>query len=96
MSGKDLQPGTGEFRRHAIVNRGEAAMRLIHAVREFNAEHDLDLKTIAIYTEPDARAMFEQRMRQRSGRTTSTRWPAPGPKPGTSARRSSCPGAQSS
>ena len=26
------------FTRIAIVNRGEAAMRLIHAVRELNAE----------------------------------------------------------
>ena len=27
------------FKRIAIVNRGEAAMRLIHAVRDLNAEH---------------------------------------------------------
>ena len=26
------------FRRIAIVNRGEAAMRLIHAVRDLNAQ----------------------------------------------------------
>ena len=47
-----------DFKRIAIVNRGEAAMRLIHAVREFNREHDLDLKTIALYTEPERHAMF--------------------------------------
>ncbi len=29
-----------EFQRVAIVNRGEAAMRFIHAAREFNLEHD--------------------------------------------------------
>ncbi|MEM7675176.1 MAG: biotin carboxylase N-terminal domain-containing protein, partial [Myxococcota bacterium] len=47
-----------DFRRVAIVNRGEPAMRLINAVREFNHERGTDLKTIALYTEPDACAMF--------------------------------------
>ncbi|MEO1336997.1 MAG: biotin carboxylase N-terminal domain-containing protein, partial [Myxococcota bacterium] len=47
-----------DFRRVAIVNRGEPAMRLINAVREFNHERGADLKTIALYTEPDACAMF--------------------------------------
>jgi acetyl/propionyl-CoA carboxylase alpha subunit/acetyl-CoA carboxylase carboxyltransferase component len=42
----------------AIINRGEAAMRLIHAVREFNRELGVDIRTIALYTEPDHRAMF--------------------------------------
>ncbi|MCA9552900.1 MAG: DUF2118 domain-containing protein [Myxococcales bacterium] len=46
------------FERVAIVNRGEPAMRLIHAVREFNRERGTNLKTIALYTEPDRRAMF--------------------------------------
>ncbi len=46
------------FRNVAIINRGEAAMRLIHAVREFNYEHRIELKTIALYTEPERRAMF--------------------------------------
>ena len=44
--------------RIAIVNRGEAAMRLIHAVREYNAERDTELTTIALYTDPERRAMF--------------------------------------
>jgi acetyl/propionyl-CoA carboxylase alpha subunit/acetyl-CoA carboxylase carboxyltransferase component len=48
----------GNFERVAIVNRGEAAMRFIHAVREFNAERGTSLRTIALYTEPDRRAMF--------------------------------------
>ncbi len=48
----------GAFRRVAIVNRGEAAMRLIHAVREYNSEHGTDLVTIALYTDPERRAMF--------------------------------------
>ena len=47
-----------EFQRVAIVNRGEAAMRFIHAVREFNQEHGTGLRTIALFTEPDRHAMF--------------------------------------
>jgi acetyl/propionyl-CoA carboxylase alpha subunit/acetyl-CoA carboxylase carboxyltransferase component len=46
------------FRRIAIVNRGEPAMRLIHAVRELNQQHGDHLQTIALYTDPDRRAMF--------------------------------------
>ncbi|MBW2732047.1 MAG: ATP-grasp domain-containing protein [Deltaproteobacteria bacterium] len=49
---------TFDFRRIAIINRGEPAMRLIHAVRELNHERGLHLQTIALYTEPDAVAMF--------------------------------------
>jgi acetyl/propionyl-CoA carboxylase alpha subunit/acetyl-CoA carboxylase carboxyltransferase component len=47
-----------DFERVAIVNRGEAAMRFIHAAREYNREHGTRLATIALYTEPDRRAMF--------------------------------------
>jgi acetyl/propionyl-CoA carboxylase alpha subunit/acetyl-CoA carboxylase carboxyltransferase component len=47
-----------EFQRIAIVNRGEAAMRFIHAAREFNHEHGTSLRTIALFTEPDRNAMF--------------------------------------
>ena len=46
------------FEKIAIINRGEAAMRLIHAVREFNQENGSRLKTIALYTDPQRRAMF--------------------------------------
>jgi acetyl/propionyl-CoA carboxylase alpha subunit len=46
------------FQRVAIVNRGEAAMRLVHAVREYNTEHDAGLTTIALYTDPEQQAMF--------------------------------------
>ncbi len=49
---------TRDFHRLAIVNRGECAMRLIHAVREFNRENDTAIRTIAIYTEPERKAMF--------------------------------------
>ena len=47
-----------EFQRVAIVNRGEAAMRFIHAAREFSLEHGTALRTIALFTEPDRHAMF--------------------------------------
>ncbi|HQR38711.1 MAG TPA: biotin carboxylase N-terminal domain-containing protein [Blastocatellia bacterium] len=47
-----------DFKRLAIVNRGEAAMRLIHAVREFNLMHGLSIRTIALYTEPDRHSMY--------------------------------------
>ncbi len=47
-----------EFQRIAIVNRGEAAMRFIHAVREYNRENGCALRTIAFYTDPDRHAMF--------------------------------------
>src|ERR1039457_1179628 len=47
-----------EFQRVAIVNRGEAAMRFVHAAREFNQEHATSLRTIALFTEPDRHSMF--------------------------------------
>ena len=47
-----------DFQRIAIVNRGEAAMRFIHAVREYNHEQGASLCTIALFTEPDRHAMF--------------------------------------
>jgi len=47
-----------EFQRVAIVNRGEAAMRFIRAVREYNYEHGTALRTIALFTDPDRNAMF--------------------------------------
>ncbi len=48
------------FRRVAIVNRGEAAMRLIHAVRELNAEQPTEpgIVTIALHTDGERTAMF--------------------------------------
>src|SRR6266487_2416060 len=47
-----------QFERIAIVNRGETAMRLIRAVRELNREEHRELTTVALFTEPDRRAMF--------------------------------------
>ncbi|MFI6239463.1 carboxyl transferase domain-containing protein [Micromonospora sp. NPDC050795] len=46
------------FNRVAIVNRGEAAMRLIHAVRELAAETGIPLETVALYTDVDRNATF--------------------------------------
>ncbi|MDG4798834.1 biotin carboxylase N-terminal domain-containing protein [Micromonospora sp. WMMD1082] len=47
------------FSRIAIVNRGEAAMRLIHAVRELNAESDgPPIETVALYTDAERAATF--------------------------------------
>src|SRR5215510_12800105 len=46
------------FSRVAIVNRGEAAMRLIHAVRDMSAETGARIETVALYTDADATAMF--------------------------------------
>ncbi len=51
------------FTRIAVVNRGESARRLIHAVRELNAERlpagrHLLLRTIALYTDSERHAPF--------------------------------------
>ena len=46
------------FSRIAIVNRGEAAMRLIHAVRDLSAETGTPVETVALYTDADRTATF--------------------------------------
>src|ERR1700694_416117 len=47
------------FERIAIVDRGEAAVRLIRAIRELNREqHPAALAPIALFTEPDRLALF--------------------------------------
>ncbi|MCW2735749.1 carboxyl transferase domain-containing protein [Nocardioides sp.] len=47
------------FTRVAIVNRGEAAMRLIHAVRDLNAQGDGEpIRAIALHTDEERTAMF--------------------------------------
>ena len=46
------------FNRVAIVNRGEAAMRLIHAVRDLSAETGTKIETVALYTDADRTATF--------------------------------------
>nr|WP_092623529.1 carboxyl transferase domain-containing protein [Jiangella sp. DSM 45060] len=52
-----------DISRIAIVNRGEAAMRLIHAVRDLNArsgpaDDATPVRTIALHTDVDATAAF--------------------------------------
>ncbi len=54
-AGSDGLTPVEAFRRVAIVNRGEAAMRFIHAAREFG---DGDLVSIALHTAAERRAMF--------------------------------------
>ena len=46
------------FKRIAVVNRGEAAVRLIRAVKELNAEYDYGIRTVALHTDSERRAMF--------------------------------------
>ena len=49
------------FTRIAIVNRGEAAMRLVHAVRDLNAQAGPDghrIEVVALHTEAERSAMF--------------------------------------
>ncbi|WP_194921491.1 ATP-binding protein [Catenulispora rubra] len=46
------------FSRVAIVNRGEAAMRLIHAVRELSAQSAAPIETVALHTDVDRDATF--------------------------------------
>ncbi|GAA2364227.1 biotin carboxylase N-terminal domain-containing protein [Saccharopolyspora halophila] len=46
------------FSRVAIVNRGEAAMRLIHAVRDLAAETGQRIETVALHTDADRTATF--------------------------------------
>ena len=46
------------FNRVAIINRGEAAMRLIRAAREVELEQGSPLTTIALYTDVDRNSMF--------------------------------------
>ncbi|MCK2212637.1 ATP-grasp domain-containing protein [Actinomadura sp. ATCC 31491] len=46
------------FSRVAIVNRGEAAMRLIHTVRDLSAETGKRIETVALYTDADRDATF--------------------------------------
>ncbi|HVX47300.1 MAG TPA: carboxyl transferase domain-containing protein [Mycobacteriales bacterium] len=46
------------FSRIAIVNRGEPAVRLIHAAQELAAEEGVRIETVALYTDVDSAARF--------------------------------------
>jgi acetyl/propionyl-CoA carboxylase alpha subunit/acetyl-CoA carboxylase carboxyltransferase component len=60
MVSSNAAPERPAFRRIAVVNRGESAMRLIHAVRDLNAElrDDDPISVIALYTDAEPAAMF--------------------------------------
>src|ERR671939_430283 len=53
------------FTRLAIVNRGEAAMRAINAVRELNEEREQPICAIALYTESERHALFVRQADER-------------------------------
>ncbi len=50
--------GVRGLRRIAVVNRGEPAMRLIHAVRELRLATGADVSAIALHTTAERAAMF--------------------------------------
>jgi acetyl/propionyl-CoA carboxylase alpha subunit len=56
---------TRPFQRLAIVNRGEAAMRAINAVRELNEERDEQIRVIALHTEQERHALFVRQADER-------------------------------
>ena len=60
------------FSRIAIVNRGEPAMRAIHAIGELGLELPADLRSIALYTDPDQQAMFVREADERYGLGAAT------------------------
>ena len=47
-----------DFKRIAIVNRGEPAVRFIRTVRDYNGERGTALEAVALYTDPDRHMPF--------------------------------------
>ena len=47
-----------DFRRIAVVNRGEPATRFIHAARDFDRQHGIRLTVLALHTTAERRARF--------------------------------------
>ncbi len=64
-SGRNGATAQRAFHRLAIVNRGEAAMRAIRAVRELNWERDEPIRIIALYTESERHALFVRQADER-------------------------------
>ncbi|MFQ3620485.1 MAG: biotin carboxylase N-terminal domain-containing protein, partial [Spirochaetales bacterium] len=54
------KPTLKDTARIGIVNRGEAAVRFIRAVREFNRIQGTELQTVAFYTEKEQNALFSR------------------------------------
>jgi acetyl/propionyl-CoA carboxylase alpha subunit/acetyl-CoA carboxylase carboxyltransferase component len=50
-------PGS-DFRRIAVVNRGEPAVRFLHAAREFDRQHGIPLCVLALHTAAERHARF--------------------------------------
>lgn len=46
------------FRRVAVLNRGEPALRFLRALREYNLEFGTALEAVAFFTDPDNGALF--------------------------------------
>ncbi|MDX1648740.1 MAG: biotin carboxylase N-terminal domain-containing protein, partial [Myxococcota bacterium] len=65
-------PELRPLRRLAIVNRGEAAMRCIRAVKALRTEEGSPLEVVALYTESDRDAPFV--------RHADAAWPLPAPR----------------
>src|SRR5215211_6088549 len=53
------------FTRLALVNRGEAAMRAINAVRELNEERTEPIRAIALHTDTERHALFVRQADER-------------------------------
>mgnify|MGYP003339326755 CR=1 FL=1 len=49
------------FGRIAVVNRGEAALRFLRALADYNAERGTTTSSAVFYTDPDAHAPFVRR-----------------------------------
>ncbi|WP_442943373.1 biotin carboxylase N-terminal domain-containing protein [Nocardia sp. NBC_00565] len=71
--------GTEIIKRIAIVNRSETAVRLIRAAREFNAEHNHSIRTIALHADPERRAVRPPSRRE--GHPAAQRHHQPVPRP---------------
>jgi acetyl/propionyl-CoA carboxylase alpha subunit/acetyl-CoA carboxylase carboxyltransferase component len=69
------------FHRLAIVNRGEAAMRAIRAVRELNWEREDPIRIIALYTESERHALFVRQADERYSLGPATTAEATPPRP---------------
>ncbi|MCB9644368.1 MAG: hypothetical protein H6728_14950 [Myxococcales bacterium] len=53
-----MQSNPLEIKRIALLNRGEAAMRFLRALREYNIERRTQIEVVALFTEPDQEAPF--------------------------------------
>jgi acetyl/propionyl-CoA carboxylase alpha subunit/acetyl-CoA carboxylase carboxyltransferase component len=54
----DTESGIRPIRKLAVVNRGEAAMRCIRAVKALRAVEDTEIEVLALYTDSDSDAPF--------------------------------------